>query len=216
MDEEPAGVVPYPPQSLNAPNVVELEAGELLHRVHDRALAGNDFNPCQGGPTRFAPVRDTAGCCIPSLYAGSTVDSAIYETIFHDVPPSAKRKTVPKGIVENCNHSTLLLRRDLRLASLRAPDLIRLGVGRETLIGSLPTQYRRTALWAKAIHDRSSDVDGVIWTSNRCDPDAAILLFGDRVVPTDLLVAGFRAGSDGSFLDDVRRAGRRSDIRITL
>ena len=216
MDEGPAGVVPYPPQSLNAPNVVELEAGELLHRVHDRALAGNDFNPCQGGPTRFAPIRDTAGLCIPSLYTGSTVDSAIYETVFHDVPPSAKRKTVPKGTAENCNHSTLLLRRDLRLASLRAPALMRLGVGRETLIGSLPTQYGRTALWAKAIHDRSSDVDGMIWTSNRCDPDAAILLFGDRVVPADLMVAGIRAGSDGSFLDDVRRAGQRSDIWITL
>ena len=216
MDEEPAGVVPYPPQSLNAPNVLTLEAGELLHRVHDQALAGNDFNPCQGGPTRFAPVRDAAGHCIPSLYAGSTIDSAIYETVFHDVPPSAKRKTVPKSTVENRNHSTLLARRALRLASLRAPDLMRLGVGREALIGSLPTQYRRTALWAKAIHDQSGDVDGMIWTSNRCDPDAALLLFGDRVVPSDLLVAGVRAGSDGSFLDDVRRAGQRSDIQIAL
>ena len=62
----------------------------------------------------------------------------------------------------------------------------------------------------------SADVDGLIWTSNRCDPDAALLLFGDRVVAANLLVAGVRAGSDGSFLDDVRTAGRRSDIWITL
>ena len=216
MDEEPPGVVPHPPEPLNAPNLIELDSGELLHRVHDRSFAGNDFNPCRGGPTRFAPIRDRAGRCIPSLYAGSTVDSAIHETIFHDVPPGAKRKTVPKDTVERCDHSTLLVRRTLRLASLRAPDLMRLGVHRETLIGSLPTEYGRTALWAKAIHDKSSEVDGMIWTSNRCDPDAAVLLFGDRVAPADLLVASVRAGSDGSFLDDARRAGQRAGIWITL
>ena len=216
MDEGPALVVPCPPDLLKAPNVVELAPGELLHRVHDRAFAGDDFNPCRGGPTRFAPIRDVAGRCISSLYAGATVESAIYETVFHDVPPSAKRKTVPRSTVENCNHSTLLVRRTLRLASLRAPDLMRWGVGRDTLIGGLPTQYGRTALWAKAIHDRFDGVDGLIWTSNRCDPDAALLLFGDRVVGADLLVAGLRAGSDGSFLDDVRTAGQRGDIWITL
>ncbi len=216
MDEGPAGVVPCPPDHLNAPNVVELEPGQLLHRVHDRAFTGDDFNPCRGGPTRFAPIRDTAGRCIPSLYAGLTVESAIYEMLFHDVPLSANRKTVPRGTVENCKHSTLLVRRALRLASLRAPNLMQWGVRRDTLIGSLPTQYGRTALWTKAIHDRFGDVDGLIWTSNRCDPDAALLLFGDRVVAADLLVAGVRAGSDGSFLDDVRTAGRRSDIWITL
>ncbi len=216
MDEGPAGVVPCPPDLLKAPNVVELEPGELLHRVHDRVFAGDDFNPCRGGPTRFAPIRDAAGRRIPSLYAGLTVESAIYETVFHDVPPSAHRKTVPRDAVENCKHSTLLVRHTLRLASLRAPDLMQWGVHRETLIGSLPTQYGRTALWAKAIHDRFGHVDGLIWTSSLCDPDAALLLFGDRVVAADLLVAGVRAGSDGSFLDDVRTAGRRSDIWITL
>ncbi len=147
------------------------------------------------------------------------MDSAIRETVLHDVPPSAKRKTVPKSAIDRCSRSTLLVRRTLQLASLRAPDLMRLGVGRETLIGSLPTRYGRTALWAKAIHDRSDDVDdvgGMVWISNLCDPDAALLLFGDRVVPADLLVAGVRAGSEGSFLDDVRRAGQRSDIWITL
>ena len=157
-----------------------------------------------------------AGRCIPSLYAGTTVESAIHETAFHDVPLSARRKTVPRSKVENYNHSTLLVRRTLGLASLRAPDLMQWGVRRDTLIGSLPIQYGRTALWAKAIHDRFEEVEGLIWTSNLCDPDAALLLFGDRVVGADLLVAGIRAGSDGSFLDDVRTAGRRSNIWITL
>ena len=169
-----------------------------------------------GGTDPVRPDPGRGGTRIPSLYAGLTVESAIYETVFHDVPPSAHRKTVPRDAVENCKHSTLLVRHTLRLASLRAPDLMQWGVHRETLIGSLPTQYGRTALWAKAIHDRFGHVDGLIWTSNLCDPDAALLLFGDRVVAADLLVAGVRAGSDGSFLDDVRTAGRRSDIWISL
>ena len=87
---------------------------------------------------------------------------------------------------------------------------------RETLIASLPTQYRRTALWAKAVHDQFEDVDGLVWTSNLCDPDTALLLFGDRVAATDLMVTGTREGSDGSFVQDVRKAAQRSNILVAL
>ena len=215
MDEEAAGYVPCPPLQLDAPNVQELTSGELLHRVHIGAFPGNAFNPCQGGATRFAPIRDEQGRCIPSLYAGDTVKSAIYETVFHDIPLNAALKTVPRVVVENRTHSTLLVQRTLRLANLRGPDLMKWGLRREALIGSLPTQYARTALWAKAIHDRF-DVDGLIWTSNLCDPHAALLLFGDRVAAADLAVTGARMGTDGSFLADVRKAGKRGEIVITL
>ena len=101
--------------------------------------------------------------------------------MFHDIPLGAGRKTVPRAAIEGRRHTTLLLRPTLRLASLRAPDLMKWGIRRDTLIGSLPTQYARTALWAKAVHDQFDHVDGLIWTSNLCDPDAARLLFGDRV-----------------------------------
>ena len=193
-----------------------MSAGEVLHRVHARALVGNAFNPCQGGRTRFAPIRDAKGHCVPSLYAGSTVEAAIYETVFHDIPLSADRKAVPRDAVEQRNHSTLLVRRELRLASLRAPDLMKWGVRREQLVGSLPTQYDRTAPWAQAIHAQFDDVDGLIWTSNLCDPDAALLLFGDRVAVADIQVVAVRAGTDGSFLGDVRDVGRRAGIWISL
>ena len=93
---------------------------------------------------------------------------------------------------------------------------MRWGIRRETLIGGLPTQFGRTSLWAKAVHDQFDDVDGLIWTSNLCDPDAALLLFGDRVEAAHLQVTGAREGSDGSFLRDVRKAARRSNILISL
>ena len=138
--------------------------------------------------TRFSPFRDAKGHCVPSLYAGSTVESAIYETVFHDIPLSADRKTVPRDAVEKRNHSALLVRRDLRLASLRA----------------------------QAIHTQFDDVEGLVWTSNLCDPDSALLLFGDRVAVADIQVVAVREGTDGSFLRDVRNAGGRGGIQISL
>ena len=214
--DEVSPSVPQPPSRLHPPNIVELTAGELLHRVHDRRFDGSAFNPCRGGSTRFAPIRDAYDRCVPSLYAADTVEAAIYETILHDVPLRATRKSVPHGQLQQRRHSTLMVRRALRLASLRAPDLLKWGVRRATLIAALPTRYRRTALWAKAVHDQFDEVDGLVWMSNLCDPDTALLLFGDRVADTDLMVTGMREGSDGSFLQDVRKAAQQSDILIAL
>ena len=216
MDEEAQPPVPDPPATLHSPNVVEVAAGESLHRVHDRKFDGNAFNPCRGGPTRFAPIRDVRDRCIPSLYAADTVEAAIYETILHDVPLGAARKSIPHAALRDRRHSTLMLGRTLRLASLRAPDLLKWGVRREALVASLPTQYKRTALWAKAVHDQFDEVDGLLWTSNLCDPDSAVLLFGDRVGAKDLTVTGLREGSDGSFQHDVRKAAQRGNILISL
>ena len=216
MDEDPSGSVPLPPAHLEPPNLIDLVEGELLHRVHTPQFAGNVFNPCQGGPTRFAPIHDPSGQCIPTLYAAQTVEAAIYETILHDVPLRAARKSVPRPAVENRQHTTLLVRRTLRLASLRAPDLMKWGLSPATLIGSMPTQYENTARWAKALHDQFAEVHGLVWTSNLCDPDSALLFFGDRVDVADLMVTGVRHGTDRSFLDDARNAARRASVLLTL
>ena len=218
MDDGPVSpFLPSPPADLTEPSVEELAAGTLLQRMHLRQFAGNAFNPCRGSPTRFAPIRNRNGDCIPSLYASGTLVAAVYETIFHDVPAAAPRKTVPIIQITERMHSTLRLRRPVRLASLRAPDLRKWGLDREGLLGSLPVAYHRTALWAKAIHDQFANVDGLIWTSIQCDPDNALLLFGDRVPPADIEVVSVRDGSvDRSFWKDVRDAGLRGGIHITL
>ena len=213
-DGEP---VPAPPADLEPPNAVTLAAGTVLHRIHDRRFGGDSFNPCQGGPTRFAPIRDRRDQCVGSLYAGSTLESAIYETIFHDIPVAgATLRTVPLTQVEGRMHSVLSLQREIRLASLRAPDLRRWGITRSALIGSLPTRHVQTASWAKAIHDRFENVEGLLWTSNQCDPDDAVLFFGDRVVPIDVEVVSTRDGKvDRSLQGDVREAGARGAILIS-
>ena len=107
--------------------------------------------------------------------------------------------------------------RDLRFASLRGPDLRRWRIGRNSSIATSPALYRETARWACAIHRRFPEIEGLVWTSNRCDPDTAYLFFGDRVAAADFRIAGTRDGrNDATFLSDVREAGQRSGIVITV
>ncbi|MCY4095036.1 MAG: RES family NAD+ phosphorylase [Gammaproteobacteria bacterium] len=216
MVKEPQSLVPLPPLSLSNPNILSLQTNEVLHRIHDRTLRGNSFNPCKGGPTRFAPLFDASRKCVPSLYAAKSVEAAAFETLFHDIPPTANRKSVLRESIELRNHSTLMVRRPLRLARLHAPDLMKWEILRDQLLGSLPTQYDRTVKWAEAIHAQFSDVEGLIWTSNKYDEESALLLFGDRVSEMDIQVVAVRKGSDFSFVHDVREAGRRAAILISI
>ena len=206
-----------PPDAPALPNTVALPAGAPVERVHDRRYGAAEFNPCKGSPTRFAPIRDADGNCVPSLYAAGSVEAAIHETIFHDVPAGAGRATVPAGLVRGRAHGRLVLQRDVRLASLRAPDLRRWRIARQSPIGAPPRLYPDTARWAAAIHRAFPDVEGLVWTSQRCDPDSAYLFFGDRVAPADFRIAATRDGrGDASFLADVREAGRRCGIAIAV
>lgn len=194
-----------------------LKSGECLHRIHQTTFDGNKFNPCQGRPTRFAPISDTKGACVPSLYAGSSLDAAIFETVFHDVSPKAPFKTVPLADVVTRSHSEVILRRDLVVIELRAPDLKKLGLAHGELVSAPASEYAATALWAKAFHGQFSDIDGLVWTSNQCDPESAYLMFGDRVLETDLHIQATRdAAVDPSLVVDIRKAGERAGIVITL
>ncbi len=216
MAEESAEFVPLPPKRLKQPNVIELGEREIIHRVHSEEYRGNDFNPCKGGITRFAPIHDSNQNCIPTLYAAGTVEAAIYETILHDVPLESDFKSVPLALVQRYQHSVLRLRRLLRVASLRAPDLMKWGVSQSVLIGCTPAHCERTGEWARSIHDQFTDLDGMIWTSNLCDPDSALLIFGDRVSYTDFAIDSNFEGSDDQFLHDVRTAAQRGDILIAM
>ena len=213
-DEGPNAAIQSPPARLEEPNISVLAGGTVVHRVHAPRFGGNAFNPCRGGPSRFAPIRNTHGECVPSLYAATSLPAAIFETLFHDIPLEARRKTIPRSSVEARQHTVLQLRRDLRLASLRAPALLRWRVA-SALVWGPPKQYVATALWAKAIHDQFADVEGLIWTSRRCDPDSAVLFFGGRTTEADLQAVSARDGKDASFLRDVREAGERAGVVIT-
>lgn len=207
--------VPAPPDPLPRPNLLVLPEGSRLHRIHDRRFGGAAFNPGFGAPTRFAPLRRADGFVVPTLYAGSTLEAAAFETLFHDIPPAAPIKTVPRSLVASRAHSVLVARRPLRLAELRAPDLHRWGLPREALVAAPPTDYAATALWALAAHEAFADLDGLVWTSNRCDPADALTLWGTRAADA-IAVAERREGNSPDLLAEVRAAAARAGIVLTI
>lgn len=206
-----------PPAQLTAPEYADMRQGTILHRVHRTTYRAAQFNPGLGGPTRFAPFNDSAGVPVPSLYAGTTLRAAIHETIFHDIPANAGTKAVRRQEVHMRTHSEIELVRDLRLVALRNPTLGRWRISRNDLISSSPALYGQTVLWAQAVHRDIWDADGLVWTSNQCDPDGCCLFFGDRVRETDFAVRGARDGiTDKAFQWDVRDAGRQRGIVLTV
>jgi hypothetical protein len=161
--------------------------GRVIHVIHDTHFSPESFNPGIDAngmlrrPTRFAPIRDNRGQVVPYLYGGSTLDCAIFETIFHDVPIDAPDKFVDLSEFAVRGHGEITPARDLRLIDLTTDGLHRLKVPKEELIASPARFYTDTAKWAQALHQQFGDIDGLFWMSRQRDRDHALVLFGDRV-----------------------------------
>ncbi|ABM41776.1 conserved hypothetical protein [Acidovorax sp. JS42] len=162
-------------------------AGRVIHVIHDTAFDPESFNPGVDAagrlrkPTRFAPIRSLKSEVVPYLYGGSTLDCAIFETVFHDVPIDAPDKFVDLDDFAQRGHGELLPSRDLKLVDLTSEGLHRLKVPKEELIASPSRDYPATGVWAQALHQQFSDVDGLLWMSRQRDRDHALVLFGDRL-----------------------------------
>ena len=194
-------------------------AGRVIHVVHDTAFDPESFNPGVDAagrprkPTRFAPIRDAKGRVVPYLYGGATLDCAIFETVFHDVPVDAPDKSVDLDDFAQRGHGELLPGRDLRLVDLTSEGLHRLKVPKEELIASPLRDYPDTAQWAQALHRQFPDVDGLLWMSRQRDRDHALVLFGDRL---DGVLSGRRVGGplvrNSTLRDAVLAAALRAGI----
>ena len=165
-------------------------AGQVIHRVHLDRYDGSAFNPGLNGNARFSPIQDAAGTSIPTLYGGTSFDCAAMETIFHDVPFAPGLKTFDKVKLTDQVYSTATSRRDLVLADLSATALRALGLRRSELIDTEKDQYPGTRKWAEAIHAQCSTVDGLCWVSRQDDRARAVVLFGDRIATSDLVLEG--------------------------
>jgi len=119
---------------------------------------------------------------IPTLYAGTTLDCALMETVFHDVPYAAGPKMLAKTKhVAGRSHSSLRLRVDLTLVDLSSICLHRLGISRSGLIDTDASCYDESRDWALALHEQFPAAQGLKWTSRQDDTAMALVLFGDRV-----------------------------------
>jgi hypothetical protein len=210
-------MIPPPPATVAATYRIRLPAATELHRIHNSNFASNAFNPCLGRPSRFAPLVRSDGTCIPTMYAATSLECSVHETLFHEIQHNAKYKSIGYHEIENLDYSVVHPGRDLVLASLFEPDLNRWRLTRRQLIDTFAADYEATAKWAIAIHDSFSDIDGLVWTSRRCDPEMAYLLFGDRI-PTDLLDTAYRARicETNALLLQIRNFADRANILIAF
>lgn len=85
---------------------------------YDAIYKGNGFNPGRKGNARFSPIRAPGGKIIPTLYAGTTLDRALMETIFHDVPFTAGFKPLSIKKMAGKVHTVFTPRVDLKLIDL--------------------------------------------------------------------------------------------------
>lgn len=208
---------PRPPTPFPAITRFALPAGTRLHRIHAAAFDPDAFNPGLGRPSRFAPLLTSAGAVIPTAYFATTLDCAAHESVFHEVPHDAPVKTVPYDELRGRDHAELGTTVPLTLCPLFQPDLARLGIARADLIDTLPSAYAATARWAEAIHAADPAMQGLVWTSRRCDPDLALLLFGDRVAPGALAVQGRTAiAASPALLAALRAIGARAGVTIVV
>ncbi len=210
-------MTPAPPNPFPAFNTTMLAAGLELCRFHDPAFDGAAYNPCKGGPTRFAPLTLSSGACLPTLYAAATREAAAWESLFHDVPHAVGAKSVRLSKVTSRVLSILELEQDLMIAPLHAPDLHRIGLAKNDLIETAPTTYAETARWAEAIHRADPTVSGLRWTSRRCDPDQAFLFFEDRA-PSAVwrVIERIDVSAAPDLIEEIRAIGRRAEITLTI
>ncbi|MFF0492559.1 RES family NAD+ phosphorylase [Nocardia sp. NPDC004068] len=211
------GVVPAPPAGSTLTPLIETwPQGREMYRGHTRGRSPREFNPGVGKPGRFSFFADTGGKTVPILYAGNTVDVAIGERLFHDLPLGSGAVLVSKQY-RTVAYSRLAPRRRLRLASLHGDGLRRLGLRNHQLIDTDAIDYPDTVQWAAALHARADlALDGLIWMSRQFNTGQAVVLFGDRVAASDLDVdpdvndrSFYQGGGLGLLLDAAERAGIR-------
>lgn len=212
MSAHPIGV-PAPPD-LCACSIHILSAGAILHRIHDGRFGACQFNPGLGH-SRFAPF-EIAGTKVPTAYGATSLECAVFETIFHDIDASAAFKSVRWSALEPLRYSQVRVNRDIRLASLFSADLMKLGLERSQLIDTHRSSYDATQRWSSAIHGSAGAPDGMIWMSRRYDQEMALILFGDRVVSADLEpVQTVSVTNDAATLQVISDQARRAGIVIT-
>ena len=165
-------------------------AGEAIHRIHLNVYAADEFNPGLKGNARFSPIQSAAGVPIPTLYGGTTFECAAMETVFHDVPFAPGIKQHDKAKLVGQTYSQLTPQFDLKLVDLSVVALRNLGVQRDRLIDTESSEYPITRLWARAFHTQFPDIQGLWWVSRQDDRARAIVLFGDRIKPNDLVQTG--------------------------
>ncbi len=211
------GVQPPPPGALRT-TLIQWGERQTLHRVHSSLYQPDQFNPSTKGDARFSPLLDGRGSVVATLYAGTTLDCALMETVFHDVPFHPGFKALSKAShVDGQVFSAISSPRHLRLIDLTSIALKKLGLRRADLIDTEASEYSITREWAVRLYADHTDAEGLLWTSRHDDRAQAVVLFEPRLLglsfipisgPESLLMP------DGSARSEVLDLADRLDVML--
>jgi hypothetical protein len=198
------------------PLAVELErlaAGSELVHVHDRRFGPDEFIPLPRPAARFRPFGDPV---VPTMYAARDDDTALAESIFHDVPNRGTRR-LARAALNGRVLSRIAPARALTLVALHGYGLQRIGVTHGELIEAPASAYPWTAEWGAALHAAAPEADGLVWMARRFTGRPALILFGDRITHGALeVVATPTPLWYGAGLEHVEHTAMRADIALLL
>lgn len=167
-----------PPENIRV-KTERVAAGTKMWRVHDSQFGEAAFNP-GFGDARFSPIDNPSSEKIPTLYTGESIDVALMESVFHDVPHGGDLKTYSISKFDGQMISELTLNDDVIMAKLHGAALRGLGIQEADLIHSDASEYPHTRAWAEKIYASMPEVQGLKWKSKQVG-DPAYMFFGDRV-----------------------------------
>ncbi|MFJ5926209.1 RES family NAD+ phosphorylase [Kitasatospora sp. NPDC092948] len=173
-----------PAELPGAPTRVTLPAGTPLYRLHASRRGAAEFNPnpahCLYGGGRFDATRcDRFGF----LYAASTPESAVCESVLRSVPfdPAGAPRLVPRAAVRGRRLSFLRPTADLDLVSLMTGRDLAAVAQDSWLVQAEAAEYPFTRDWGHWIRAHTAPwAQGFVWPSKREPGDRVVVLFGDR------------------------------------
>jgi hypothetical protein len=192
-------------------------ATPVLWRVYPQKYDVDGFNDTPLGNARFSPI-EVAGSIVATLYAGSTLDVALMETVWHDAPiPSHDFDLILKAATEPRRVGSFKPSGALRLVDLTAVGLRRLGLTRSNVIDGDQADYPITRQLCTWLYENKPEAQGVCWISRQNDEGWAVVLFKPRLGDISLAVdAKDEIFTDGPHLDALLTLAERLGASVIV
>jgi hypothetical protein len=184
-----------------------LPAGTVLWRCHEEKYQAADFNSSVAHEffkgSRFDPTEKDA---YPYLYAALDPVTALCEVLLRSVEFGDDGvRLIPWAQASRYVLSAVRTTADLCLVDLTTAEGLAAVWQDHWLVDT--EEYAGTRYWVRLIRERCADVQGLWWTSKRCRPRTALLLFEDRC-PAGPLDPEPRECLRLASLEDVREVNR--------
>jgi hypothetical protein len=134
--------------------------------VHDARFPGEEPNP-HPGLTRWAPVHDSRGRVLPSLYIATSREVAVAEAVLHDVGFGESQPLVLAARLAGLAITKLALERPLSLIDLTGLGLRRLKADPHATLYGGPLTYSATTEFATKLLATAAWARGILYPSRQ-------------------------------------------------